>query len=96
MLKKSVQLKREQVRPKPKPVKAAKPARAASVDGRGKVHNESLAAGRKASYALEESAGKPSRKSTRGSANRMKADSQLVRRAMRAVRSPENRARVGK
>lgn len=45
------------------------------------------------SYALEDSArARPSRKSTRKSANRIKPDSQLARRAKRAARSPKARA----
>jgi len=44
-------------------------------------------------YALEASAtGRPSRKSTRGSKNRIKPASNLTRRTQRAERSPENRA----
>ena len=46
-----------------------------------------------ATHALEDSAKpRPSRKSTRKSANRMKSGSQLARRAKRAVRSPKARA----
>ncbi len=37
-------------------------------------HNESERASRKAQYALEDSAGRPSRKSTRKSSNRQKND----------------------
>lgn len=48
-------------------------------------------------YALEDSAtGKPSRKSTRRSANHVKPDSNLKRRQTRAVTSPESRARRAK
>ena len=53
----------------------------------------------KASYELEAAADgkRPTRKSTRRSANRQKPDSQLKRRQTRKVRSPENRhaARAG-
>lgn len=45
----------------------------------------------KASYELEASRGRPSRKSTRRGANRMKPDSQLERRQTRKVRSPASR-----
>jgi hypothetical protein len=49
------------------------------------------------SYALEDSAtGKPSRKSTRGSTNRVKPDSNLRRRETRRVRSPKTRAMKSK
>lgn len=43
-------------------------------------------------YALEDSRGKPSRKSTRGSAGRSKAATQLTRRTQRKIRSPQARA----
>jgi hypothetical protein len=43
-------------------------------------------------YTLEDSAGKPSRKSTRKSANRGKSGSQLQRKQRRKVRSPKARA----
>ena len=48
----------------------------------------------KASYELESSnpSKRPSRKSTRGSANRAKPDSQLKNRQTRAVRSPQARS----
>lgn len=59
--------------------------------------NESVAAGRKASFALEQSGpDRPSRKSTRGSTNRQKPDSNLKRRETRRVRSPARRAASGK
>lgn len=45
----------------------------------------------KASYELEASRGRPSRKSTRRGANRVKPDSQLKRRQTRKVRSPQAR-----
>lgn len=49
------------------------------------------------SYALEDSAtGKASRKSTRGSSNRAKPDSNLRRREMRRVRAPKTRAMKSK
>ena len=43
-------------------------------------------------YTLEDSAGKPSRKSTRKSANRAKSGSKLARRQKRKIRSPKARA----
>lgn len=45
----------------------------------------------RASYELEASSGRPSRKSTRRGANRVKPDSQLKRRQTREVRSPKAR-----
>jgi hypothetical protein len=47
---------------------------------------------RRMGYALEDSAAKPSRKSTRKSANRAKSGSKLARRQRRKVRSPKARA----
>jgi hypothetical protein len=44
------------------------------------------------SYALEDSEGRPSRKSTRASSNHIKAASQLTRRVRRALQSPQARA----
>jgi hypothetical protein len=44
------------------------------------------------SYALEDSQGKPSRKSTRASSNHIKAASQLTRRIQRKLQSPQARA----
>jgi hypothetical protein len=46
----------------------------------------------RAAFALETSRGRPSRKSTRKSANRIKANSNLTRREIRRVRSPKTRA----
>jgi hypothetical protein len=48
--------------------------------------------GARMGYTLEDSAGKPSRKSTRKSANRAKSGSKLARRQKRKVRSPKARA----
>ncbi len=75
----------------PAPRKATKP------DEAPLSRNASVAAGRKASFALEESsADRPSRKSTRGSTNRQKPDSNLKRRETRRVSSPARRAVSGK
>ena len=46
----------------------------------------------RAAFELENSRGQPSRKSTRGSANRVKQNSNLTRRQQRRVRSPAARA----
>lgn len=43
-------------------------------------------------YTLEDSAGKPSRKATRKSANRAKGGSKLARRQKRRLRAPKARA----
>lgn len=51
----------------------------------------------KASFAFETvGSGRPSRRSTRSSSNRMKADGSLKRRQTRRTRSPEARAMQGK
>jgi hypothetical protein len=47
-----------------------------SASDRRSIRRESLHSARKAAYALEDSAGKPSRLSTRKSSNRQKTDSQ--------------------
>ena len=55
--------------------------------------NRSVRAAKKASYELEDSAtDRPSRKSTRGSENRAKPDSNLQRRQVRKTSSPKERA----
>jgi hypothetical protein len=46
-------------------------------------------------YALEDSRGKPSRKSTRASSNHIKAATQLTRRTQRKLQSPQTRASAG-
>lgn len=46
-------------------------------------------------HALEDSRGKPSRKSTRGGKNRVQAATQLTRRARRKTLSPQSRAARG-
>jgi hypothetical protein len=57
------------------------------------VHNLSNRAGRKAEVKLEESqTGRPSRKSTRRSANKGKLASNLERRQNRRTNSPQSRA----
>ena len=60
-------------------------------------HNESQRAARKAQYALEDSVGRPSRKSTRGSSNRQKNDvrSRMQRQTREVTPSsrPRNAAR---
>ena len=86
---------------KPK-AKVAKESAPAAKDARAKKTasakepektNESASAARKAEVVLEESAGRPSRKSTRRSANRGKVASALERRAIRKARSPQTRAK---
>jgi hypothetical protein len=70
------------------PVDTAKPRVSASARKAAAPRNESLRAGKKAVYTLEATDGRPSRKSTRKSANRQKTDT-----AMRAkLRTAEVRA----
>ena len=58
--------------------------------------HESLRAGRKAAYALEDSAGKPSRKSTRGASNRQKTDVQMRIKRRTAEVQPSRLAERGR
>lgn len=69
----------------PKKPKAARPP--ARADTRESIH-----AGRKAAYVLEDSAGKPSRRSTRKSSNRQKTDSQTRAKRRTSEVRPETRA----
>ncbi len=80
------------------PVDTAKPGVSATArkagGGSTADRNRSEKAAGKASVALEDSAReRPSRKSTRKSANRSKPDSNLARRATRKTTSPKARAR---
>jgi hypothetical protein len=63
--------------------------------GAGEARNMKKNGSSKATFAPEASKGKPSRKSTRQSANRVKAASNLTRRQQRRVRSPAARAARG-
>lgn len=84
-----------------KPKQPRAPKRAVTVDtsmpgvsasDRRGGRTESIRAGKKAQYALEDSAGKPSRKSTRKASNRQKTDSQMRVKQRTAEASPETRA----
>jgi hypothetical protein len=67
--------------------------RKAGADGSTAARNVSRRAGRKAGVALEGSqTDRPSRKSTRKSANRSKPDSNLKRRETRRTSAPKTRA----
>jgi len=57
-------------------VDTSKPGASAS-DRRGPAARESIAAGKKAAYALEDSSERPSRKSTRKASNRQKTDTKM-------------------
>ncbi len=110
MLRKALKFKRDQTRPAPK-APSKKKRKKANVDtsepgvsasdkragGKSSAkRNFSKSADKKASFALEDSSKSPSRKSTRGSSNRQKPDSQLKRRTTRRATAPASRARRGK
>jgi hypothetical protein len=111
MLRKAAKHHRDAVRPKTKSAKPKKP-KLQSVDtalpgvsasdkrkgqGHTAVRNASGRADKKAAFGLEDSAsGRPSRKSSRKSANRAKPDSNLKQRQTRATTSATTRARRGK
>lgn len=111
MLRKAAKFHRDSIRPKAKASKPAKPKLAATDtalpgvsatdkkkgQGHTEPRNASTHADKKATFKLEDSAtGRPSRKSTRGSSNRAKADSNLKQRQTRATTSAKTRARRGK
>lgn len=97
MLRKAAKFHRDEVRPKPKAASTVKPRRVRASAEHTESRNESAHADKKASFKLEDSqTGRPSRKSTRGSSNRAKADSNLKRRQTRATTSAKSRARRGK
>ncbi|MBK8995764.1 MAG: hypothetical protein IPM35_08455 [Myxococcales bacterium] len=111
MLRKAAKFHRDAVRPKAKTGKTEKP-KLASIDtalpgvsasdkkkgqGHTEPRNAAARADKKAAFKLEDSAsGRPSRKSTRGSSNRAKPDSNLKQRQTRKATSPKARARRGK
>jgi hypothetical protein len=61
-----------------------------------KPHNLSQRAARTAAVTYEESSGRPSRKSTRKSANHLRPASQLERAVQLKRRTPETRARTSR
>src|SRR6185312_2802002 len=79
-----------------RPVDTAKPGVSATDRkvGRGATaeRNRSVSAGQKAPYKLEDSRTRPSRKTTRRGANRMRPDAELKKRATVSSRSPAKRA----
>ncbi len=89
--------KAKQARPprRAKPVDTSLPGASAS-DRRASGRAESIRAGKKAQYALEDSAGKPSRKSTRKASNRQKTDSQMRVKRRTGEMRPESRATRGR
>ena len=78
-----------------KPVDTSMPGVSAS-DRRASGRTESVRAGKKAQYALEDSAGKPSRKSTRKASNRQKTDSQMRVKRRTAESRPETQTSRGR
>jgi hypothetical protein len=81
---------------KPKRAPRARRNGSAEASGDGAKRRESLHSGRKAPYALEDSAGKPSRLSTRKSSNRQKTDSQTRAKRWTAEVRPESRTGRGR
>ena len=78
----------------PKKAKSVPRARGngtAGADAKPGRARESLHADRKAAYVLEDSAGKPSRLSTRKSSNRQKTDSQMRAKRWAAEVRPDGR-----
>ncbi len=73
------------------PVDTSLPGVSAS-DRKPAPRKESVRAGKKATYALEDSAGKPSRRSTRKASNRQKTDAQMRSKRRTGEVSPESRA----
>ena len=80
-----------QERSGPKRPKAT-PAAGYGAGGKKVGARESLHADRKAAYVLEDSAGRPSRLSTRKASNRQKTDSQTRAKRWTAEVRPEGRA----
>jgi hypothetical protein len=75
--------------PKAKPA-ALRPHPLVAAEG---PHSPSMWAGRKAQYALETGIGRPSRKSSRKSANRQKTDVQFRMKRQASEGRPEGRPR---
>ncbi len=68
---------------------------ASATDRKAGPRNESVRAGKKAAYALEATAGRPTRKSTRKSGNRQRNDAQMRMKRRTAEVRPSSRARPG-
>lgn len=86
----------EAERSKPKKTKApARPRGRGDGTGEAAQHNASPRAGKHAAYALETSAGRPSRKSSRKAANRQKTDIQFRMKRKTGEMRPEARPGVG-
>ncbi len=96
MATKAEQTRAEAEKKGPNPKKAKKAAQKKTAKKAGASTNKK--AGKKATFAKETTApGKrPSRKSTRSSANRSKPDTNLTLRSERAKRAPENAAATAK
>ena len=98
MATKAEQARAEEAKKGTKPKRARKLARRKS-DAEKHMHHEPKAAGKKATYEKEPAPApgkRPSRKSTRGGANRSKPDTNLNLRSERAKSSPKARARASK
>ncbi|ACL66609.1 conserved hypothetical protein [Anaeromyxobacter dehalogenans 2CP-1] len=106
MATKAERFRYETERSGPKKAKQPRPARrdtpvdtalpGVSATSRKSARHESVRAGKKAQYALEDSAGKPSRKSTRKASNRQKTDSQMRVKRRTGEMRPESRGQRGR
>jgi hypothetical protein len=74
------------------PVDTSKPGVSAT-DRRAVPREESTSAGKKAPYRLEQSEGKPSRKSTRKSANRQRTDTKMQAKRSTSMLGPPPRGK---
>ena len=89
--------KKPKTAPRPKrdvPVDTSAPGVSATDRRAGAGRKESVRAGKKATYVLEDTKGKPSRRSTRKSSNRQKTDAQM--RAKRRTGEVKPESRVGR
>ncbi len=77
--------------PKQPKAKARRPGERGDGSREPLQHNLSRRAGKHASYALEDSAGRPSRKSSRKASNRQKTDVQFRMKRKTAEVRPESR-----
>jgi hypothetical protein len=92
--KKKVTARAERAKDASRVARAKKSASGHWVGGSGARRNVKSDKGKKATFALEDAApsARPSRKSTRRGANRIKPDSNLRRREMRRDAAPKTRA----
>jgi len=90
MATKAEQFRYERERTKPRQAASPRPRKVGGSKDAGSVRKTTLAS--RAAFRRESSAQRPSRKSTRKAANRVKASSNLTRRQIRRAQSPAARA----